>query len=64
MTTSQVIPLLIYLLIAVLYFWFTTKFRKGWTRKCVPVKGGKLNVLLVIGIFFLVFAFLVKKAMS
>ncbi len=64
MTKSQIIPLLIYVAIAFLYFWFTTKFKKGWTHKCVPVKGGKLNVLLVIAIFFIILVFLVKRAIS
>jgi hypothetical protein len=64
MTKSQIIPLLIYVTIAFLYFWFTAKFKKGWTHKCVPVKGGKLNVLLVIAIFFIILIFLVKRAIS
>jgi hypothetical protein len=63
MRQSQIIPLLIYVILVLAYLWFSTKFRKGWTNKGIIVKGGKLNVLLVIGIFFVVLVVIVKKTM-
>jgi hypothetical protein len=60
MSQRQTIPLLIYLVLVLAYLWFSTKFRKGWTNKGIIVKGGKLNVLLVISIFFIVLVVIVK----
>lgn len=63
MSKSQIIPLLIFATIWLIYLWFSTKFRKGWTRKCVYVKGGKINVLLFILILFVVLVAIVKATM-
>ena len=63
MNQSQITPLLIYLVLVLAYLWFSTKFRKGWTKKGVIVKGGKLNVLLVIFLFFIVLVVIVKTTM-
>jgi hypothetical protein len=63
MRQSQIIPLLIYVILVLAYLWFSTKFKKGWTKKGIIVKGGKLNVLLVIIIFFVVLVVIVKKTM-
>ena len=63
MRQSQIIPLLIYVILVLTYLWFSTKFRKGWTKKGVIVKGGKLNVLLVIFLFFIVLVVIVKTTM-
>ena len=63
MRQSQILPLLVYLVLVLTYLWFTTKFKKGWTNKSIIVKGGKLNVLLVIFISFIVLALIVKNTM-
>jgi hypothetical protein len=63
MNQSQIIPLLIYVVLVLTYLWFSTKFKKGWTKKGIIVKGGKLNVLLVILIFFIVLVVMVKRTM-
>jgi len=63
MRQSQIIPLLIYVILVLTYLWFSTKFKKGWTKKGIIVKGGKLNVLLVIFLFFVVLVVIVKKTM-
>jgi len=61
MRQSQIIPLLIYVVLVLTYLWSSTKFKKGWTTKGIIVKGGKLNVLLVILISFIVLVVIVKK---
>ena len=63
MRQSQILPLLVYLVLVLTYLWFTTKFKKGWTNKSIIVKGGKLNVLLVIFISFIVLVLIVKNTM-
>jgi hypothetical protein len=63
MREPQIIPLLIYVILVLTYLWFSTKFKKGWTKKGIIVKGGKLNVLLVIFLFFVVLVVIVKKTM-
>lgn len=63
MSETQIIPLLIFAAIWLIYLWFSTKFRKGWTRKCVYVKGGKINALLLIFILFIVLVAIVKTTM-
>jgi hypothetical protein len=63
MKQSQIIPLLIYVVIILIYLWFSTKFKKGWANKSIIVKGGRLNVLLVIFIFFAVLVVIVKTTM-
>jgi hypothetical protein len=63
MKQSQMIPLLIYVVIVLIYLWFGTKFKKGWTGRSIFVKGGKINVLLFIFIFFVVLVVLVKTTM-
>jgi hypothetical protein len=63
MKQSQIIPLLIYVGIILLYLWFSTKFKKGWINKCIYVKGGKINVFLFIFIFFVVLVVIVKTTM-
>ncbi len=47
MKESQIIPLLIFAAIAFTYVWSNTGFKRGWTRKCIAVKGGRINVLLI-----------------
>lgn len=63
MKQSQIIPLVLYLAIVFAYLYATTKFQKGWIHRCVPVKGGKLNVVLVTAIFFVVLIIVVKTTM-
>jgi hypothetical protein len=63
MKQSQIIPLLIYVAIIVIYLWGSTKFKKGWTHKSIAVKGGRLNVLLFIVIFFFVLVAIVKATL-
>jgi hypothetical protein len=63
MKQSQIIPLLIYVVIILIYLWFSTKFKKGWTHRCIYVKGGKINVLLFIFLFFVVLTVLVRTTM-
>jgi hypothetical protein len=53
----------IYVVLVLTYLWFSTKFKKGWANRGIVVKGGKLNVLLVIFIFFIVLVLIVKKTM-
>lgn len=59
----QILPLLIYVVIVLTYLWFSTKFKKGWATRGITVKGGKLNVLLVIFIFFILLVIIVKETM-
>ena len=63
MKQSQIIPLLIYVVLVLIYLWFSTKFKGGWANKSIIVKGGKLNILLFIFIFFIVLVFIVKTTM-
>ena len=63
MSRSQIIPLLIYVVFVLAYLWFSTRFKKGWAGKAIVVKGGRLNVLLVIVILFVVLVVIVKKTM-
>jgi hypothetical protein len=63
MKESQIIPLLIFAAIAFTYLWSSTGFERGWTRKCIAVKGGRINVLLFIFLVFVVLAVLVKTTM-
>jgi len=63
MRQSQIIPLLIYVVLVLTYLWFSTKFEKGWAEKGIFVKGGRLNILLVIFIFFIVLVVIVKMTM-
>ncbi len=63
MKNWQVLPLLIYVVIILIYLWFSTKFKKGWASKCIYVKGGRINVLLFIFLFFVVLAVVVKTTM-
>ena len=63
MRQTQIIPLLIYVAIWVIYLWFSTKFKKGWARKCVYVKGGKINVLLFMFIVFIVLVVIVRTTL-
>ena len=63
MRQSQIIPLLIYVVLVLTYLWFSTKFERGWTNKSIFVKGGKINVLLFIFIFFIVLVVIVKTTM-
>jgi hypothetical protein len=63
MRTSQILPLLIFAVIAFIYLWSSTGFIRGWTRKCIAVKGGRINVLLFIFVVFVVIAVLVKTTM-
>jgi hypothetical protein len=63
MRQSQIIPLLIYVVVVLMYLWFSTKFEKGWAQKGIIVKGGRLNILLVIFIFFIVLVVIVKTTM-
>jgi hypothetical protein len=59
----QIIPLLIYVVIILIYLWFSTKFKKGWAHRCFAVKGGRINILLFIFLFFIVLAVIVKTTM-
>jgi hypothetical protein len=63
MKESQIIPLLIFAAMALAYLWSSTGFERGWTRKCIVVKGGRINVLLFIFVVFVVLAVLVKTTM-
>jgi hypothetical protein len=63
MKQSQIIPLLIYVALILVYLWFSTKFKRGWANKGIYVKGGKINVLLFIFIFFIVLVVIVKTTM-
>jgi hypothetical protein len=63
MKSSQIIPLLLYIVIILIYLWFSTRFKRGWTHKSIIVKGGRINVLLFIFIFFVVLVFIVKATM-
>lgn len=63
MSKYQIIPLFIFVAIWLIYLWFSTKFEKGWARKFVYVKGGKINVLLFISILFIVLIAIVKTTM-
>jgi hypothetical protein len=63
MKQTQIIPLLIYVALVFTYLWFSTRFKEDWTRKCVYVKGGKINVLLFIFIFFIVLVAVVETTM-
>jgi hypothetical protein len=63
MKESQIIPLLIFAALAFTYLWSSTGFKRGWTRKCILVKGGRINVLLFIFVVFVVLAALVKTTM-
>jgi hypothetical protein len=59
----QIIPLLGYVVLVLIYLGFSTKFKRGWTKKGINVKGGKINVLVFIFLFFIVLAVLVKTTM-
>jgi hypothetical protein len=48
---------------ALTYLWSSTGFKSGWTRKCIAVKGGRINVLLFIFVVFVVLAALIKTTM-
>jgi hypothetical protein len=63
MKQSQIIPLLIYVILILIYLWFSTKFKRGWTKKGIYVKGGKINVLLFICLFFIALVVIVKTTM-
>lgn len=63
MKESQIIPFLIFAAIAFIYLWSSTGFKRDWARKCIAVKGGRINVLLFIFIVFVVLAALVKTTM-
>lgn len=64
MTHSQIIPLLVYVVVVFIYLWISTKFEKGWPRHGIAVKGGKLNILVVAIILFIVLALLVKTTVK
>jgi hypothetical protein len=63
MKESQIIPMFIFAAMAFIYLWSSTGFNRGWTRKCIAVKGGRINVLLFIFVVFVVLAALVKTTM-
>jgi hypothetical protein len=63
MNKWQIIPHLSYVVLILIYLWFSTKFKRGWTKKGIYVKGGKINVLLFIVLFFIVLVVIVKTTM-
>jgi hypothetical protein len=63
MKQAQIIPLLIYVALILIYLWVSTKFKRGWATKSIDVKGGKINILLFIVLFFFVLAVIVKTTM-
>ncbi len=49
MHSIQIIALIVYAVILLIYLLVASKdFQKGWVKKGIPVKGGKLNGLVFI----------------
>jgi hypothetical protein len=63
MRQQKILMLLFYVLFVLLYLAFSTKFKRGWTKKGVIVKGAKVNVLLFILVAFIVLTILMLVPM-
>jgi hypothetical protein len=60
MSSSQIIPLLVFLAAIFLYLLFSTRFKRGWTQKGIIVKGGRINLLLFLSLVFIVLVIVVR----
>ena len=64
MTSSQLIPMIVFLAVVFLYLLLSTRFRPGWMRRGIVVKGGRINLLLFLLVVFVVLFVVVKTVIK